>query len=128
MKRLLVLSLLAAAALAQAAAAKTTVTARGSGGLSARQVAFWDRVAACEEHGAWSQGGRTFVGGLGIWRDNWYAWRRHVGVRTEASATSRLDQMRVAQWGYEHAAAFWGCFQVTGHPISVTRAGAVTPA
>ena len=47
---------------------------------------------------------------------------------TEASATSRLDQMRVAQWGYEHAAAFWGCFQVTGHPISVTRAGAVTPA
>jgi hypothetical protein len=47
-----------------------------------------------------------------------YAWRRHVGVRTEASATSRLDQMRVAQWGYEHAAAFWGCFQVTGHPIT----------
>ena len=85
--------------------------------LSSRQIAFWDRVADCEEHGAWWQRGGTFVSGLGIWAGNWYAWRSHVGVYTEAYATSRIDQMRVAQWGYEHANAWWGCFAVTGRPI-----------
>jgi hypothetical protein len=94
-----------------------TATASARMSLSSRQIAFWDRVADCEEHGAWWQGGRTFVGGLGIWSGNWYAWRRHVGVTTEAHATSRIDQMRVAQWGYENAGAGWGCFAVTGRPI-----------
>jgi len=110
--RLLALTLLVTVVIAV-----LTVNARGGGGLSARQVAFWDRVAQCEEHGAWWQRGRTFVGGLGIWSGNWWAWSRHVGVRTEASATSRLDQMRVAQWGYENVSAYWGCFAVVGTPI-----------
>lgn len=110
--------LLALTLLVTVVAAVAIVNARGGElQLSARQVAFWDRVADCEEHGQWWQGGGTFVGGLGIWSGNWYAWRRHVGVRTEASATSRLDQMRVAQWGYEHARAWWGCFRVTGMPV-----------
>jgi hypothetical protein len=109
--------LLALTLLVTVVAAVAIVNARGGGELSARQIAFWDRVADCEEHGQWWQQGRTFVGGLGIWSGNWYAWRRHVGVRSEASATSRLDQMRVAQWGYENARAVWGCFRVTGYPI-----------
>jgi hypothetical protein len=111
------LRLLALTLLAAVIASALIVTARGGGGLTPRQVAFWDRVADCEEHGAWWQGGQTYVGGLGIWSGNWWSWGRHVGVRTEASATSRLDQMRVAQWGYEHANAGWGCFAVTGRPI-----------
>lgn len=98
-------------------AVATTSARGGGGGLSARQVAFWDRVAQCEEHGQWWQRGGSYVGGLGIWSGNWYAWRGHVGVRTEASSTSRLDQMRVAQWGYENARAWWGCFSRVGMPV-----------
>jgi hypothetical protein len=111
------LRLLALTLLLTVIASVLIVNARGGGGLSTRQIAFWDRVAGCEEHGAWWQGGGTYVGGLGIWRGNWWAWARHVGVRSEASATSRLDQMRVAQWGYENVRAYWGCFAVTGYPI-----------
>ena len=110
--RLLALTLLLAVVIAVAA-----VGARGGGELSARQVAFWDRVAACEEHGAWWQRGGVYVGGLGIWYGNWWAWGRHVGVYSQAHRTSRLDQMRVAQWGYENVRAWWGCFAVTGRPI-----------
>jgi hypothetical protein len=94
-----------------------TTAASGARSLSQRQIAFWDRVADCEEHGAWWQGGGTYVGGLGIWSGNWWGWAPQVGDHTPASSTRRIDQMRVAQWGYENVRAFWGCFRVTGYPI-----------
>ena len=101
-----------------AVVASVSITnARGGGRLSPAQIRFWDRVAACEEGGRWWQGGDTYVGGLGIWYGNWWKWARHLGIRTEASATGRLDQMRVAQWGYEQDRAWWGCFEITGLPI-----------
>jgi hypothetical protein len=81
-------------------------------------VAFWERVAACETGKRWTATGPTYVGGLGIYRPNWPRWARQLGIYTEASATSRLDQIRVADWAYRHERAWWGCFAVTGRPPS----------
>lgn len=86
--------------------------------LSTAQIAFWDRVATCETHSQWWQHGSTYVGGLGIWYGNWWKWAPRVGVRTGATATSRIDQMRVAQYGWESERGWWGCFRVTGTPVA----------
>ena len=40
-------------------------------GLSAYQIAAWDRVNLCEEGGDWHVEGSVFAGGLGMSRANW---------------------------------------------------------
>ena len=40
-------------------------------GLSAGQIAAWDRVNMCEEGGNWHVDGSAFSGGLGMSRANW---------------------------------------------------------
>ena len=84
---------------------------------------FWQTLADCETSGRWDWGarhrpgeGQTFVGGLGIYAPNWAAWRMHVGVRGPAWRATPAAQVRVAEWGWRHERAWWGCFAKVGTP------------
>ena len=88
-----------------------------------RVPVFWQRLAHCETDGRWDWGARrrpgeggTFVGGLGIYAANWASWRTHVGVSGPAWQATPADQVRVAEWGWRHERAWWGCFAQIGTP------------
>lgn len=84
--------------------------------LPASVVAYWQRLHACEEPGAWFQRGTQYVSGLGIYAPNWYRWAPRVGVTTAPWFTSPYNQMRVADYGWRHERAWWGCFAEVGTP------------
>jgi hypothetical protein len=64
---------------------------------------FWDRLAWCETHGNWQNGG-NWAGGLGIARSTWKRWGGHEFARTPDKAT-REEQIivanRVAIFGWQ---------------------------
>ena len=64
-------------------------------GLSAYQIAEWDRVNVCEEGGNWHVEGAVYAGGLGMSRANWSRFNT-FGFPGDAAQASPLQQIRVA--------------------------------
>ena len=64
-------------------------------GLSAYQIAAWDRVNVCEEGGDWYVDGSEFAGGLGMSRANWAQFNT-FGFPSNAADATPLQQIRVA--------------------------------
>jgi hypothetical protein len=102
----LVLVILAAASVSRAAA-----------GLPRSTIAYWDRVARCEQpDGAggarWNHPGPRYQGGLGFYWGTWDWWARELGLLRrypDAGDAPRLVQIRVADYGRRVHRGYWGC-------------------
>jgi len=64
-------------------------------GLTAGQIAAWDRVNMCEEGGNWHVEGAVFSGGLGMSHANWNQFNT-FGFPSDAAWATPLQQIRVA--------------------------------
>jgi hypothetical protein len=88
---------------------------------SGARSSYWDRLAACETHSAWSGLGQTYQGGLGIWYGNWDRWAGRLGLGDrypDADDAPRAVQIQVANWAYynDRPRPYWGCFATIGYP------------
>jgi len=73
-------------------------------GITATQIAAWDRVNVCEEGGSWTVSGPVYSGGLGFSHANWTQFDTFGFPSTAALATPD-EQIRVAVAFAEH---YWG--------------------
>jgi hypothetical protein len=65
---------------------------------------FVDRLAWCETHGNWKDGG-NWAGGLGIARSTWIAFGGRQFARTPDRASKEQQVIvanRIALWGFTH--------------------------
>lgn len=113
--QVLLAAYLAAVGLACAAFTGSSSAARP---LSPAAIAFWDRVAHCEQPlgaGArWSHPGPTYQGGLGFYFSTWDWWARELGLHRrypDAGDAPRLVQIRVADYGRRVHRGYWGCIR-----------------
>jgi hypothetical protein len=67
-------------------------------------MAFIDRLAHCETHSNWKNGG-NWSGGLGIARSTWIAWGGRQFAAAPHHATKKeqiIVANRIALWGFTH--------------------------
>jgi hypothetical protein len=76
----------------------------GSDGVTAYQVAAWDRVNLCEEGGRWNVEGPVYSGGLGFSHANWDEFNT-FGYPADAADATPDQQIRVA---VAFATRYWG--------------------
>jgi hypothetical protein len=73
-------------------------------GVTAGQIAAWDRVNECEEGGVWDVVGAEYSGGLGFSNANWSIFNT-CGYPANAGWATPDEQIRVA---VAFATAYWG--------------------